>query len=189
MDQRKPMFHTKGDWPRLICLIGAECTGKTTLAKELACEFDGLLVPEALRDFCDRHGRTPQQHEQAALIDAQVALEEKALAQAARQGARWVFCDTAPLLITVYSDHYFGDTSLYPRAQALHTRYALTLWLQPDLPWVADGHLRDGQGVQQRVHALLQQHLTGVPMVLIGGQGAARLQMASTAIAAVPQAA
>lgn len=185
MDQLKPMFHTKDDLPRFICLIGAECTGKTTLAQSLVRQFEGVLVPEALRDFCDRHGRTPRQHEQAALIDAQVALEEQALAQAARQGARWVFCDTAPLLTAVYSDHYFGDTSLYPRAQALHTRYALTLWLQPDLPWVADGQQRDGFAAQQRVHALLQHHLTDVPMVVISGQGAARLQMASTAMTSV----
>ena len=37
--------------PRLICLIGAECTGKTTLAQALAQQMAGLWVPEYLRQF------------------------------------------------------------------------------------------------------------------------------------------
>src|ERR1035437_2749974 len=41
---------------RLICIIGAECTGKTTLARALAEHFDCPWVPEYLRDFCDAHG-------------------------------------------------------------------------------------------------------------------------------------
>ena len=125
--------------PRLVCLIGAECTGKTTLAKALAQQIDGLYVAEALRQFCDQHGRTPTQSEQAVLMDAQVVQEERAWVQARQHGKRFVFCDTAPLLTAVYSDHYFADRSLYARARALHQRYALTLLLAPDLPWVADG--------------------------------------------------
>ena len=45
--------------PVRVCLMGAECTGKSTLAQALAAHFGGLWVPEYLRAFCDRQGRTP----------------------------------------------------------------------------------------------------------------------------------
>ena len=34
---------------KLICIIGAECTGKTTLARALAAHFACPWVPEHLR--------------------------------------------------------------------------------------------------------------------------------------------
>lgn len=168
--------------PLLISLIGAECCGKSMLAQTLAQHFGGVVVPEALRVFCDRQGRTPAQAEQPGLIDAQLLLEAQAVALAKQQ--RFVFCDSAPLLTAVYSDHYFADISLYERALHLHQRYALTLWLQPDLPWVADGRWRDGPAVQMQVHALLARALSQVhPVVAIAGQGGARVQCAVAAIA------
>lgn len=170
--------------PRLICIVGAECTGKTTLAGALAQRFNARVVPEVLRDFCVQHHRTPYQSEQQALMQAQVAQEELAITQALWSGQRFVFCDTAPLLTAVYSDHYFADKSLFEPALALHSRYALTLLLAPDLPWVADGLQRDGVAAQMRVHALLVQVLEGVKAVVhVSGEGEARARGAIAAIA------
>jgi nicotinamide riboside kinase len=169
--------------PLLICLIGAECTGKTTLAQALATRMDGLWVPEYLRTFCDEHGRTPRQIEQAHILDMQVRQEDQALVSAEQQHRVYVFCDTAPLLTAIYSDCMFGDHTLYPRAHALHARYALTLHLAPDIPWVADGLQRDGVGQRARVHGLIQRELAvlRVPVVAISGTLSQRL---STAVSA-----
>jgi nicotinamide riboside kinase len=146
--------------PRLICLIGAECTGKTTLARALAAYLGGLWVPEYLRSFTDLHGRTPEQHEQLAVLQEQVRLETAELETARHQSRTWVFCDTAPLLTAVYSDHIFGDASLYPQAHILHARYALTLLLEPDIPWVADGLQRDGIAQRVAVHGRIERSLS-----------------------------
>ncbi|MBC7621687.1 MAG: ATP-binding protein, partial [Candidatus Saccharibacteria bacterium] len=89
------MLQTK---PRLICLIGAECTGKTTLAQAMAQEFSGLWVPERLRLFCEALQRTPLQHEQSDILEQQARDEKVALEKATDQGQYFVFCDTAPLL-------------------------------------------------------------------------------------------
>lgn len=170
--------------PSLICLIGAECTGKTVLAQKLAETLGGVVVPEVLRDWCVARGRTPQQHEQAALLQAQVDQEEQALARVDTTHAALVFCDTAPLLTAAYSLQYFADESLLAGAHAHHRRYALTLWLQPDLPWMADGLQRDGYVAQAAVHQLLAQHLAcHHPVVPIFGQGPQRLQAALAALA------
>lgn len=170
--------------PRLICLIGAECTGKTTLAQGLARTLGGRWVPERLRLFCDAMGRTPLLSEQCAILEQQAQDESTALSEAARLNQSWVFCDTAPLLTAVYSEFVFGDTSLYPRARTLHARYALTLILEPDLPWMADGLQRDGAHVQQPIHARIVQELEGLGCArsVVRGSGPLRQQAAQQAI-------
>jgi NadR type nicotinamide-nucleotide adenylyltransferase len=167
--------------PQLICLIGAECTGKTTLAQALARQMGGLWVPEYLRTFTDTHGRTPRQDEQAHILQEQLRLEDDALKQARQRQCPWVFCDTAPLLTAVYSDCVFGDTSQYPEALVLHRRYAHTLLLEPDIPWVADGLQRDGEAMRAAVHARLQATLSqaGLAYTCIAGDATERLRTAT----------
>ena len=160
--------------------MGAECTGKTTLAQALSIQLGGLWVSEYLRTFCDQHGRTPQQIEQAHILEMQWHQENEALARAEQHHQAFVFCDTAPLLTAIYSDCVFGDQSLYPQARALHTRYALTLHLAPDIPWVADGLQRDGMAQRVRVHDLIKREMAalGVPVVPISGTPAQRMSTA-----------
>lgn len=170
--------------PKLICLIGAECTGKTTLAQSLAEEFSGRWVPERLRLFCDAMGRTPLRHEQTDLLEQQARDEMTALEEAAHHQQDYVFCDTAPLLTAVYSEFVFGDTSLYARARELHTRYAMTLVLEPDLPWIADGLQRDGAHVQRPIHAKIMSELKRMGCVLypVAGTGSSRAAVARAAV-------
>ena len=72
--------------PRLIALLGAECTGKTTLAQALAQRLGVAWVPEYLRSFCDAKGRTPRHEEQAHIVQEQTRGELNALEQARQQG-------------------------------------------------------------------------------------------------------
>lgn len=169
---------------RLICLIGAECTGKTTLSQALAAQMGGLWVPEYLRTFTDQQGRTPLHAEQAHILQTQLRLQDDTLAQARQQRRAWVFCDTAPLLTAVYSDCVFGDASQYPEALTLHARYAHTLLLAPDIPWVADGLQRDGEAMRATVHARILRCLqdVGLPTTCITGDAERRLQDALAAI-------
>lgn len=172
---------------QLICLIGPECTGKTTLAQALAQQLDGPWVPEYLRTFCDARGRTPVPQEQAHIMETQYQQEEAALQCANAQGQRWVFCDTAPLLTAIYSVFVFGDKSLLASARMLHTRYALTLLLESDIAWQADGMQREGDHVRAPIQAMLEAELarTGRPVVRVSGTGPARLAAALQAIAAL----
>lgn len=177
--------------PALICLMGTECTGKTTLAQTLALHFGGLWVPEYLRTFCDLHGRTPRPEEQALIVQTQLDHEAQALAQARQRGCTHVFCDTAPLLTAIYSDFIFADQTLYARARTLHTRYALTLALAPDLPWQADGLQRDGAHVRAPIQILLERELLALcgPVRRITGSGTARAQAAIEAVQDLAEAA
>ena len=169
--------------PKLICLIGAESTGKTTLAQALALHFNCPWVPEYLRAFCESRQRTPTRDEQSLILETQVIHESAAMLEARHANAPYVFCDTAPLLTAIYSDFVFGDQSLFPRARSLHLRYALTLVLEPDIAWVADEQ-RDGAHVRQPITQTIVSELAAlnVPIAKIDGQGDARFASAVKAI-------
>ena len=168
----------------VVALLGAESTGKTTLAIELgrtlaARGLEVSVVPEVLREFCDREGRTPRQDEQAAIAAAQTRRIDDAAAKAGI-----VVADTTALMIAVYSDLLFGDASLYAAAEAAQRRCALTLLTALDLPWRADGFIRDGahvrEPVDQKVRAALGR--AGVSFETVAGRGDARLAAALAAV-------
>lgn len=172
--------------PKLICLIGAESTGKTTLAQALAIHFNCPWVAEYLRAFCESRERTPTLGEQSLILETQVIHESAALAHARIANAPYVFCDTAPLLTAIYSEFVFGDQSLFPRARALQTRYALTLVPQPDIAWVADEQ-RDGAHVRQPITQMIANELAALNIATakVSGDGAARVASAIGTIAAL----
>lgn len=179
----KPALHR-------VAIVGAECAGKTTLARSLAQRMGGRWVGEYLREFCDLHGRTPRPDEQAEILAEQRRRERASVAAARGAGQAWLFLDSVPLVTATYSELLFADVSLYPAALAHHARYYRTLLLAPDLPWVADGIQRDGPAVRAHFHALLTQTLeaAGLRYTLITGSGAAREDEAEATLHARRQA-
>jgi nicotinamide riboside kinase len=167
----------------VISIVGAESTGKSTLAAELALALaqQGLRcaqVDETLREFCDQTGRTPTREEQAGIAAAQTQR-----ITAAASGHDVVIADTTALMTAVYSDFVFGDTSLYASALATQRGYALTLLTALDLPWQADGLQRDGAHVRVPVDGLIRRALLSAQLgwSVIAGTGPARLDNALAA--------
>ncbi len=170
-----------------ICIVGAESTGKTTLAKSLAHEFNTPWVPEYLRDFCDANGRTPRVDEQLLILETQIVLESVAARMATKNKNNYVIYDTAPLLTAVYSDYVFADASLYERASSHHRTYTLTLLLEPDLPWVPDGIQRDGEHAREPITHMIRSQLEAndLPFTTVSGGGHDRILAAMHAIEAI----
>lgn len=170
--------------PWVIGLLGAESTGKTTLARALAGALAEsgervALVGEYLREFCDAHGRTPQVHEQAHIAAEQT---RRILDAAASHDV--VVADTTALMIAVYSEWVFGDTSLYPQAAQGHAHCNLTLLTALDLPWQPDGLQRDGPQVREPVDALVRAalHRQQTPYAVVTGSGPQRRDNALRAL-------
>lgn len=172
--------------PLVIAIVGAESTGKTALAAALAARVaaeTGLRtawVPEQLRLWCEREGRTPRADEQAGIV----ALQRDAV-EAVAATHDVVLADTTPLMIAVYSRKLFADDSLIAPAMAWQQRCALTLLTALDIPWVADGLQRDGPHVRAPIDAMIRTLLIehGQRWSLVAGSGEARLENALDAIA------
>lgn len=171
----------------VIAVVGAESTGKTTLAAALAeriAHDTGLActaVDEHLRQWCEREQRTPRRDEQQAIAQAQQARVARAAAS-----HDVVVADTTALMTAVYSRLVFGDDSLDAwAAQAHRDLVHLTLLTALDLPWVPDGLQRDGPQVRGPVDAALRELMSrnGIGWSLVSGHGDARLDRALDAAA------
>lgn len=165
--------------PRRIGLVGGECSGKSALAAALARTLPACVVTEALRDFVEREGRPPGQHEQQALLAEQAARED---AVAATCALGTVVADPAPLMTAVYSLVYFDDGGLLPAALEHARGYDLVVWCDPGIPWVADDGQRDGPERRAQADAVLarivREDLTsmGVPVLRVVGDPADRAE-------------
>ena len=170
----------------VVAVLGAESTGKTTLAVELAHALAErgrrvVVVAEFLREFCDVRGRTPTPAEQH-----EIAAEQARRIDAAAGTHEIVIADTTPLMTAVYSDFVFGDVALYDGALAWQRqRVTHTLVTGLDLPWQADGLQRDGPQVREPVDGLLRKALArgGMACSMIYGSGPARAEAALAALA------
>ncbi len=173
--------------PLAVAIVGAESTGKSELARALADalarEF-GLrcrVVDEWLRDWCRLHGRTPRADEQMGIAREHA----RRIAEAAAQpGVDVLLCDTTPLMVAVYSDLLFDDRALEPVARDCQAQMDATLLTSLDLPWIADGMMRDGPHVRMPVDARVRARLAdwGTAWSLVSGSGAARAASALDAL-------
>jgi len=166
-----------------VAILGAESTGKSTLAPALAARYGTLWVPEYLREFVDTQQRVPHEDDQFDIARTQLAREDAMAALPAAQ--RWLFCDTTPLMTAVYSRIYWGRVP--PELLALEAAhdYAVTLVAGLDLPWMPDGLQRESEAVRKQVHECLLAVLRerGIPFTLLAGDLPQRLRQVEELLA------
>lgn len=169
------------------CLLGAESTGKTTLAQQLAAHLRGqggtaAVAPEVLRQWCAAHGRTPDPAECIAIARAQ---ETQADALAASHDH--VIADTCALVVTVYAGMLQPGGEAYRFSIGRLRAYDAVLLMGLDLPWVPDGLHRDAgtrTGVDAQLRSILQTE--GIGHRVVYGSGPARLEAALHALGLGP---
>jgi len=168
---------------KTVVLIGAESTGKTTLAAQLAGHFGTVWHPEYLRTFVDEKGALPVAEDVTAIVEGHLAGVE-ALAPRAR---RVLILDTDLVSTCIYQRYYFGTCP--PEVEAAAARHYADLYLLTgtDLPWTPDPGQRDGPAVRAALHALFRAELLrrNLPHLLIGGNESTRLHLAVQAVAAL----
>jgi nicotinamide riboside kinase len=170
----------------VIAIVGAESTGKSTLARALAQRIADetrlacTQVDEHLRTWCEQAGRTPRIDEQQGI--AQMQQDHIAAAVSTHDV---VVADTTAAMIAVYSRFVFGDRSLDAWAAAEHARSVQhTLVTALDLPWVADGLQREGEHVRAPIDEMLRELFAAhrIGWSLVGGSGAERVDNALDAV-------
>lgn len=158
-----------------ILIIGAECTGKSTLAQTLATIFDGVYVSEYMRTYLAQKpdGYLCQYDDLIPIAQGQIRQEQLA----SHQGKPYLFCDTSLLLLQVYSEHYFGRCPQWIVNKIKELHYDLILLTDNrGVVWQADGQrdLPDGHDMiyQAILTQLASRHL---PYVAISGTPDERL--------------
>ena len=118
-----------------IGIIGPESTGKTTLARELAQQFNGLYVPEYAREYVERKGTTDVTWDELCAIAKHQIEKMELIANSQKPKA---FFDTELLVTKVWFDYAFGRVPDW--LDEAVRRYPMDAYLltYPDIPWVPD---------------------------------------------------
>ena len=169
--------------PRRIGLLGGECTGKTTLAEDLARTLPGFVAEEYLRDFVSDFGRLPTATDQEGIYLTQQMTVRTVERAAAYSDTPWVIADPLPLMTAVYSVVYFDDHSLIDAGIADASSYDVLLWCAPDIPWMAEDGMRDGIDFRDRADQVIGEYIAPrLKLTVISGDHASRLASALAAI-------
>jgi NadR type nicotinamide-nucleotide adenylyltransferase len=177
---------------RRVVLVGAESTGKTTLAQRLAERFATNWVPEYGREYseqkmagCDvtRPETLPAwTSDEFTHIAAEQQRREDAAAGTAN---RVLFCDTNAFATGLWHERYMGSRCAAVDAVGARDRADLYLLAEPDFPFVQDG-VRDGEHIRDWMHDRFVEELawlrTPVPVVRLRGTLASRLAAAASAV-------
>lgn len=176
---------------RRVVLIGAESTGKTTLAQKLAERFSTTWVPEYGREHWEKKvagismsDPLPSwNHEEFVHIAAEQQARENRLA---RQANRVLICDTNAFATGTWHERYYQSRDQRVDAIGAVDKVDLYLLTAPDVAFVQDG-FRDGEKIRDWMHDAFRTQLVNgsTPWRLIAGSYAARFEAAEAAVAAL----
>ncbi len=121
-----------------VCLIGPECTGKTTIAARLAERFGAEWVPEFAREYAERVARPLTAADAEPIARGQLGTQMRALDIAERTGARLLILDTDLVSTYVYARHYYGTVPDWLDAFVRAELADLYILFSPDCPFVSD---------------------------------------------------
>jgi NadR type nicotinamide-nucleotide adenylyltransferase len=170
---------------RRVVVLGAESTGSTTLARDLAQRFGTSWVPEYGREHSEtRVGglETPWRPDEFDLIvDRQIASEREA---ARRSPSPLLVCDTDVLATALWFERYLGTFPGHLLEQAAAHRPILYVLTGDEIPFVQDG-LRDGEHIRHRMQQRFREVLAAqeVPWIEVHGDRTERTDAAAAAIA------
>jgi len=161
-----------------VCLLGAESTGKSTLAEGLAGRFGTLWNPEYGRPYTElgRDPAAPWTSDELTHIARMQCWYEDFLAP---YSDPVLFCDTDAFTTAVFHEAYLGTPATAFAELAART-YDLYLVCGLDVPYVHDG-IREFEAERERMHERYLAHAraSGVPWLELGGGVQPRLDDAS----------
>ena len=164
-----------------VCLIGAESTGKSTLAMALAERFDTLWNPEYGRPYTliGRPAGAPWTSWEFTHIARVHCWYEDFLAGFAH---RVLFSDTDAFTTAVFHEVYLG-TPATGFAELVERSYDLFVVCGLDVPWRHDG-IREFEEQRRWMHerCLRRARDSGRPWLLAEGSVARRLDAVAEAV-------
>jgi HTH-type transcriptional regulator, transcriptional repressor of NAD biosynthesis genes len=171
-----------------VVLIGAESTGKTMLAEQLAEYYSTRWVPEYGREHWERKIKgspldgpgVSWTRDEFAHIACEQHRRENELARAAN---RVLICDTNAFTTGTWYERYEDGRDDEVDAIGLTDKVDLYLLTAPDVPFVQDG-VRDGEHIRDWMHGRFKEQLSAgtIPFLELRGNYAKRKQTAITAI-------
>ncbi|HBM45971.1 TPA: cytidyltransferase [Patescibacteria group bacterium] len=158
------------DFIKKIVFLGAESTGKTTIAEEVAKEHKTEWMPEYGREYWEKNNTEGKLSKEQLVELANIHLEkEEELLQKAN---KYLFVDSNAITTEMFSRFYHGDAhpELSRLAKESESRYDLVFVCDTDIPYVEDG-TRSGAKHREIFQRQIIEDLNkrGVSFILLSG--------------------
>lgn len=144
---------------RKVVFLGAESTGKTTIAEAMARAFETQWMPEFGREYWERHKDQEGKLTKTQLVE--LAVEHRRREDILLPECRnFLFVDTNALTTAQFCRFYHGvcPPELEILARAAESRYAHVFVCATDIPYVEDG-TRNGAEHRERFQAAILRDL------------------------------
>ncbi len=174
----------RAHFARRVCVLGAESTGTTTLARALASHYKTTWVPEYGRIYSEGKLTSGAEAEWRSAEFMFIAKQQAALEDALAESSNGlVICDTDPFATSVWHERYLNKPLPELDAYAVDRMYNLYIVTGDEIPFVQDG-TRDGEHIRHAMHKRFIEKLKQYdkPFVVVTGSPEKRLD---TAIAAI----
>lgn len=173
------------DLIRRVVLLGAESTGKSTLARALAKRLSTQWMHEYGREFWEQH-HDGEGRLSGAQLTALAHGHREREELATREANRLLFVDTDARTTRQYCrwyHHGIVPPALERIAEECGARYHLTVLCDADIPYVDDG-TRAGTLRRQAAQAEIVAELVGstAPMITVRGSLSERVEQVAGAI-------
>ena len=143
---------TQNYYVQKIVVLGAESSGTTTLAKDLAAHYRTVWAPEYGRLYYEgqmlSNSDTWRTDEFVHIAKAQNRLEEALVKKA---NHRLLICDTDAFATTLWHERYLGKSSRRVEQTIKKEKPLLYILTDIDIPFVQDG-TRDGEHLRSWMH-------------------------------------
>jgi NadR type nicotinamide-nucleotide adenylyltransferase len=162
-----------------IAIVGPECTGKTSLATQLASICKTTWVPEFARTFLEKLGRPYIASDLIDIAKGQLDLEDS-LAPTAN---KLLICDTNLLVIKIWSEFKYNSCHPWILENVLSRHYDLYFLTDIDMPWEEDPQ-RENPEQREELFGLYKKALDDmmVKYILLSGNEEKRIEKALAAI-------
>jgi len=167
-----------------ICIVGAESTGKTTLAEDLAKHYHTAWAPEYGRLYWEGKMHNPDAEQWTTDEFVHIAQQQSRLEDMlARVANEVLICDTDPFATSIWHERYVGSRSKEVEAIANERMCDLYLLADVTTPFVQDG-TRDGEHIRDWMHERFVEELKAQhkPYAEIAGSREERVKKAAAII-------
>lgn len=162
-----------------IAIVGPECTGKSTLAEQLAKHYKTCFVPEYAREYIDKLKRPYTLDDIVEISKGQMQLED----ELAEKANHILICDTTLLVTKIWAEFKYHECPEWIKDNLAKRKYALHLFTNIDIAWQADPQ-REHPHLRQELFDIYKKEIDalGVNYTLISGTPYERLKASVKAI-------
>lgn len=162
-----------------IVFLGAESTGKSTLAEALAKKYKTVWMPEYGREYWEKNqiDKRLTKEQLVELAEGHLEREEKMLTKA----NKYIFVDTNAITTLMFSNYYHGEThpKLIEIAKECESRYDYYFLCDIDIPYNDDNGNRSGEVQRKKFQKQIIEDLETrhIPYTIVRGTVRERIKI------------